>query len=106
MGAIKAAAAKRPSGFKQPNLGRPISSTPSNKLRSNIKGPLGQMMANTHGMVVPQQSQMFTSFGVPPGRGGVGAQQSLSQRKQVALKRKAGAAGTSATFSKKKLKGA
>ena len=44
-----------------------MASTPSS--RAKPKAPLGQVMANTHGMVVPQQSQMFTSFGVPPGRG-------------------------------------
>jgi hypothetical protein len=47
----------------------PVSSTPSHKLRGSVKGPIGSLMANTHGLVVPQQSQMFTSFGVPPGRG-------------------------------------
>jgi hypothetical protein len=48
---------------------------------------------------------MFTSFGVPPGRGLVPGQQSMSQRKQVALKKKGGIPPiqTSTTFSKKKL---
>lgn len=53
-----------------------MSSTPSNRVKAGSKAPLGQIMANTHGMVVPQQSQMFTSFGVPPGRGMLQGQQS------------------------------
>jgi hypothetical protein len=40
--------AKRASNFRGP-----ISSTPSNRVKTGNKGPLGQMMANTHGMVVP-----------------------------------------------------
>ena len=37
--------------------------TPQNR----AKGSRGALLANTHGLVVPQ-SQMFTSFGMPQGR--------------------------------------
>lgn len=49
----------------------PISSTPSHRLRSAKNGALA-----AKNVIVPQQSQMFTSFGVPAYGG-----QSLSHRK-------------------------
>lgn len=77
-----------------PGFGKPISSTPSNRVKS-AKGGMGSLM----GHVVPQQSQMFTSFGVPSR----GINQ-LSQRKPTSKKRY-GAVSNSQTFGKKKLRG-
>lgn len=34
--------------------GRPISSTPSNRLKGSVKGGIGSMISSTNGMVVPQ----------------------------------------------------
>ena len=59
-----------------------MSSTPSNRLRSGKA--LGTGAAGSlKNMIVPQQSQMFTSFGVPHG-----AMQSMSQRKAASHPKK------------------
>lgn len=34
--------------------GRPISSTPSNRLKGSVKGGIGSMISNNNGMMVPQ----------------------------------------------------
>ena len=101
-GAGSRGSAKRYNNYMAPGFGQPISSTPSHRLRGSVKGGLGSMMANTHGMMMPQQSQMFTSFGVPHNRSGV--QNSTSHRKAAAAKKKYNQVATSSTMGKKKLR--
>lgn len=58
-----------------------VGGTPSNRLRSGK--PSGAGASSTHNMMVPQQSQMFTSFGLPqPGVQGGTQRRALSNPKK------------------------